>query len=90
MKLDQTRPLRLELDNGQTIELESVELEREVDGSYLRDLRARGGFVPSLAVGAQATLRAGDSVIFVGIVQEDQRIKDLLSCTDPGAEYVDF
>lgn len=82
---------RLQLDGAEPFPILSVRVEWEMESSLLRDIRDMEGRPLPLPVGSKVTLFTGESVVFVGRVQEDQSVLDLLSSeiVEDG-EYVDF
>ncbi len=90
MKLDDAKPLTLQVECGPSIELGGVDVERELDTSYLRRLVDTSGAPVRLIPGTRVTLLSGGSVLFVGIVQEDSSVKDFLSCSSADGEYEDL
>jgi hypothetical protein len=66
-------------------------VDREMESSLLRRITGVDGCLVSLAAGAKVTLYTGPSVVFMGKVQEDGSVLDLLSSEDAeDGEYVDF
>jgi hypothetical protein len=74
-------------DSKATIQIEDQEpfpivhavIERDVLRSSLRRVTGIGGEAVALPVGARVTLYQGPAVVFVGRVEEDQSVTDLLS-----------
>ena len=78
-----SKVLKLQMGGGEPIPISGCELERSLENSYLRGITGTHGGPLVLPVGEQVTLWAGPSVIFVGRVQEDQSVIDLLSSEAP-------
>ncbi len=91
MDITAEREPRLQIEADEPFPIRSVEVSWEMESSYLRHLVACDGHELVLPVGARVTLYTGPSVVFVGRVQPDQSVLDLLSSelTEDG-EYVDF
>ena len=91
MDIRSDREPRLQIEDGEPFPIASVHVDWEMESSLLRRLTGVDGRPLILPVGAKVTLYTGPSVVFVGRVQEDQSVLDLLSSEglDDG-EYVDF
>lgn len=70
---------RLQIDDGQPVPILSAHVDWELESSYLRRLIGLDGHPVELPVGAKVTLYTGPSVVFMGRVQEDQSVLDMLS-----------
>jgi hypothetical protein len=81
---------RLQIDEGEPIPIAAARVQHELDHAYLREIVGLDGEPVELPVGAKITLFAGYSMVFVGCVQEDMTVLDMLSCEDDDGEYVDF
>jgi hypothetical protein len=91
MDITHEREPRLQIEEAEPFAIGSVHVEWEMESSLLKDIRAVDGRPVCLPVGVRVTLYTGPSVVFVGKVQEDQSVLDLLSSEDPeDGEYVDF
>jgi hypothetical protein len=91
MDITGEREPRLQVEEGRPFDIGSVHVDWEMESSYLRDIRTVEGRRLLLPVGAKVTLYTGPSVVFMGRVQEDQSVLDLLSSEDADdGEYVDF
>ena len=75
--------LKLQVGDGEPIPIRTCALERDMENSYLQGITGVDGEPLVLPVGEQVTLWAGPSVVFVGKVQEDQSVLDLLSSEAP-------
>ena len=91
MDIGPDREPRLQIEDGEPFPIRSAHVDRETECSILRRLTGVDGGPVVLPVGAKVTLYTGPSVVFMGCVQEDQSVLDLLSCqTVDDGEYVDF
>lgn len=91
MDITREKEPRLQIEDGQPFPICAAHVDREVESSYVRNIVGLDGSPVPLPVGARITLYTGPSVVFMGKVQEDQSVLDLLSCDDPeDGEYVDF
>lgn len=91
MDITAEREPRLQVDDGEPFAIGSVHVDWEMESSLLRDIRTVDGRRLALPVGAKVTLYTGPSVVFMGRVQEDLSVLDLLSSDDTGeGDYVDF
>lgn len=62
-----------------------------MESAYLRGIIGLDERTIALPVGAKITLYTGPSVVYLGIVQEDGSVLDMLSSThEDDGEYVDF
>jgi hypothetical protein len=73
------KELRLQCECGEPVVIGDCSLIRDLECSYLKDIRDKSGMPVRLTVGQRITLWAGPAVVFVGRVQEDQSVLDLLS-----------
>ncbi|MHB9149002.1 MAG: hypothetical protein ACYC33_02775 [Thermoleophilia bacterium] len=90
MDIGSEREPRLQIDDGEPFAIGSARADHELDRAYLRGIVSVDGAPITLPVGAKITLYTGPSVVFMGMVQEDQSVLDLLSCGSDDGEYVDF
>jgi len=90
VRLERSKPLSLHMEDGQSVSLHSVDLERDMDASYLRGLVGADGVPLTLPSGTRVTLLSGESVLFVGITQPDGSVKDFLSCSAEEGEFEDL
>lgn len=91
MDIASEREPRVQIEDAEPFPIRSGRVDHEMESAYLRGLTGLDGTPVALPVGAKVTLYTGPSVVFVGIVQEDQSVLDLLSCTsEEDGEYVDF
>lgn len=90
MDIGSEREPRLQIDDGEPFAIRSARADHELDRAYLRGIVGVDGAPIALPVGAKITLYTGPSVVFMGMVQEDQSVLDLLSCGSDDGEYVDF
>jgi hypothetical protein len=85
------KELRLQREGGEPFLIGDCALVRDLECSYLRDIRGADGLPLKLTVGERVTLWAGPSVVFEGKVQEDQSVLDLLSTEAPvDGDYEDI
>ncbi len=79
---------RVQIDDQEPIPIAHAVIERDVLQTRLRRLVTADGAPVELPVGARVTLYEGPSVVFVGLVEEDQSVIDLLSAqSDDTAEF---
>jgi len=90
MDIGSEREPRLQIDDGEPYPIASARADHELDRAYLRAIVGVDGQPVTLPVGAKVTLYTGPSVVFVGLVQEDRSVLDMLSCGSDDGEYVDF
>lgn len=90
MDIGSEREPRLQIDDGDPFAIGSARVDHELDRAFLRGIVGVDGAPVTLPVGAKITLYTGPSVVFMGMVQEDQSVLDLLSCGSDDGEYVDF
>ncbi len=91
MDIGSDREPRIQIEDGEPFAIRSARADKDMESSLLRNIVGLDGRPVELPVGAKVTLYTGPSVVFVGRVQEDQSVLDLLSCEDPeDGEYVDF
>jgi hypothetical protein len=85
------KELRLQCGDGEPLLISDCSLIRDLECSYLQDIRGTDGQPVFLTVGDRVTLWAGPAVVFVGKVQEDQSVLDLLSSQEPAeGDYEDI
>jgi hypothetical protein len=91
MDITAEREPRLQVEAAEPFPIRSAHVDWEMESSLVRGIVGTDGSRLRLPVGAKVILYTGPSVVFVGRVQEDQSVLDLLSCegVDDG-EYVDF
>ena len=70
---------RVQIDDEEPIPIAHAVIERDVLQTRLRRPVTAEGAPVELPVGARVTLYEGPSVVFVGLVEEDQSVIDLLS-----------
>jgi hypothetical protein len=86
-----SKVLKLQVSGGEPIPISTCALERNLENSYLQRITGMDGRPLVLPVGERVTLWAGPAVVFVGKVQEDQSVLDLLSSEAPTeGEYEDL
>jgi hypothetical protein len=91
MDITSDREPRLQIDDGDPVPILSAHVDWELESSLLRRLTGLDGNPLVLPVGAKITLYTGPSVVFMGRVQEDQSVLDMLSSDGVGdTEYEDF
>lgn len=91
MDIASEREPRVQIEGAEPFPIRSARVDHEMERAYLRALTGLDGTPVALPVGAKVTLYTGPSVVFVGMVQEDQSVLDLLSCApEDDGEYVDF
>ena len=90
MDIGSEREPRLQIDDGEPHAIGSARVDHDLDRAYLRSIVGVDGEPLTLPVGAKITLYTGPSVVFMGVVQEDQSVLDMLSCDSDDGEYVDF
>jgi len=91
MDILRDREPRLQVEDDEPFAIASAHVDREMESSRLNRLTGLDGRPLCLPVGARVTLFTGPSVVFVGKVQQDQSVLDLLSSEGPGdGDYVDF
>jgi hypothetical protein len=81
---------RLQIDDDEPLPIGSARVQHELDHAYLRDIVGVDGQPVALPVGSKVTLYTGHSMVFVGVVQEDHSVLDMLSCEEDDGEYVDI
>ena len=91
MDITAEREPRLQVEAAEPFPIRSAHVDWEMESCLLRAIVAMDGSHLRLPVGAKIVLYTGPSVVFVGRVQEDQSVLDLLSSegVDDG-DYVDF
>ncbi len=77
---------RVQIDDQEPFAIAHAVIERDVLQSHLRRLTTADGAPVVLPVGARVTLYEGPSVVFVGLVEEDQSVIDLLSAQPDDSE----
>lgn len=77
---------RVQIDDQEPFAIAHAVIERDVLQSRLRRVTTADGAPVVLPVGARITLYEGPSVVFVGLVEEDQSVIDLLSAEADDSE----
>jgi hypothetical protein len=77
---------RVQIDDQEAFAIAHAVIERDVLQSRLRRVTTADGAPVVLPVGARITLYEGPSVVFVGLVEEDQSVIDLLSAEADDSE----
>jgi len=77
---------RVQIDDQEPFAIAHAVIERDVLQSRLRRVTTADGAPVVLPVGARITLYEGPSVVFVGLVEEDQSVIDLLSAQADDSE----
>jgi hypothetical protein len=90
MDITRDREPRLQLEEEDPFDILSAHVDWEMESSYLRRVTGLDGRPLPLPIGAKVTLYLGPSVVFMGYVQEDQSVLDMLSCQEADEDYVDF
>ena len=90
MDFESEQQPRLQIDDGEPLAIRSARVQHELDHAYLRSIVGVDGEPMALPIGAKVTLYAGYSMVFVGVVQEDHSVLDMLSCEEDDGEYVDI
>lgn len=88
MDITAERKPRLQVDDGEPVAILSARVGWELESSILRRLIDLDGRELVLPVGAKITLYTGASVVFVGRVQEDRSVLDMLSAE--GVDETDY
>jgi hypothetical protein len=70
---------KIQIDDQEPFPIDHAVIERDVLQSRLRRVTGPGGHPVSLPVGARVTMYQGSAVVFVGRVEEDQSVIDLMS-----------
>lgn len=78
---------KIQVDDQEPFSIAHAVIERDVLQSRLRRVTRAGGEPVALPVGARVTLYQGLSVVFVGLVEEDQSVIDLLSAQGDDREH---
>lgn len=79
MEIGPEKEARLQIDDEEPFAIAHAVVDRDGLQSRLRGLTRVDGTSVVLPVGARVTLYEGPSVVFVGVVEEDQSVIDLLS-----------
>jgi hypothetical protein len=79
MKIGPENEARVQIDDQEPFPIAHAVIERDGLQSRLCRLTLENGGSVMLPVGARVTLYEGPSVVFVGLVEEDQSVIDLLS-----------
>jgi hypothetical protein len=79
MEIGPENEARVQIDDEKPFAIRHAVIERDGLQSRLRRLTLEDGGSVVLPVGARVTLYEGPSVVFVGVVEEDQSVIDLLS-----------
>ena len=88
MEIGPEHKARVQIDDQEPFAIAHAVIERDGLESHLRRLTMADGTAVALPVGARVTLYEGPSVVFVGLVEEDQSVIDLLSAqADEGADF---
>ena len=88
MEIGPEAEARIQIDDEDPFPIAHAVIERDVLESRLCRMTTADGEPVVLPVGARVTLYEGPSVVFVGRVEEDQSVIDLLSAeADDGADY---
>lgn len=91
MDIGSEREPWVQIEEAEPFLIHSARVDHEMERAYLRGVIGLDGEPVAFPVGARVTLYTGASVVFLGIVQEDQSVLDLLSSTsEDDGEYVDF
>ncbi len=86
MEIGPENEARVQVDDQEPFAIAHAVIERDVLQSRLRRLTLADGAPVVLPVGARVTLYEGPSVVFVGLVEEDQSVVDLLSAQADDSE----
>lgn len=88
MEIGPEKEARVQIDDEEPIAIAHAVVDRDGLQSRLRGLTREDGTPVVLPVGARVTLYEGPSVVFVGVVEEDQSVIDLLSAqADDGEDF---
>lgn len=91
MDISRDRDPRLQIDDGEPFPIRSAHVDWELESSLVRNIVGEDGESLELPIKAKVTLYTGHSVVFMGEVQEDGSVLDLLSAEDiDNGEYIDF
>ncbi|HEY5528605.1 MAG TPA: hypothetical protein VIL51_04040 [Thermoleophilia bacterium] len=91
MEIGKDREPRLQVGGQEPFPISHAVVDRDVLQSRLRHITREDGMPVVLPVGSRVTLWSGPAVLFVGIVEEDQSVVDLLSAQpDPGEDFLDI
>jgi len=86
MEIGPENEARVQIDDQEPFAIAHAVIERDGLQSRLCRLTLENGGSVMLPVGARVTLYEGPSVVFVGLVEEDQSVIDLLSAQMEDAE----
>ncbi len=86
MEIGPENEARVQIEDQEPFAIARAVIERDVLQSRLRRLTLADGAPVVLPVGARVTLYEGPSVVFVGLVEEDQSVVDLLSAQADDSE----
>ena len=86
MEIGPENEARIQIEDEEPFAIAHAVIERDVLQSRLRRLTLADGAPVALPVGARVTLYEGPSVVFVGLVEEDQSVVDLLSAQKDDSE----
>ena len=88
MEIGPEKEARVQIADEEPFAIAHAVVDRDGLQSRLRGLTRADGTPVVLPVGARVTLYEGPSVVFVGVVEEDQSVIDLLSAqTEDGEEF---
>ena len=91
MEIGPETKARIQIDEEEPCPIAHAVIERDVLQTRLCQVTRVGGEPVVLPVGARVTLYQGPSVVFVGRVEEDQSVIDLLSAqADDGEDFEDI
>ena len=91
MDIGEEREPRLQLDDQEPFPIGHAVVERDVLQSRLKRITDLEGKPVPLPVGSRVALWSGPAVLFMGIVEEDQCVVDLLSTQKDSEEgYLDI
>ena len=76
--INKDREPRLQLANAEPFDIDSAEVQRDVEHSILTNVLC-GGAPVGFVAGARVTLFAGPNVVFVGKAIDEHHVLDLLS-----------
>jgi hypothetical protein len=91
MDIGVDRKPRLQVDDQKPFPIGHAVVERDVLQSRLKQITGLDGQLVPLPVGSRIALWSGPAVLFMGIVEEDQSVVDLLSNqADSDEGYLDI